>query len=147
MFRPTSLTSWRPLLQQAGTFEERDVTEWAKQQLQEMLVTASSSNAAITKVNSITGHANIWFIRGNKRHGFDFSMDLSWELSSSKDTKGTLKVSDATPDDLDDLHVEVKLDKNSGDTTADTAALQAARGLKQQLETHLQQFYSQLKAM
>lgn len=44
----------------AGTFEERDVTEWAKQRVEEVIVGTSSGGAVITKCRSITGHANIW---------------------------------------------------------------------------------------
>jgi hypothetical protein len=46
----------------AGTFEERDVTEWAKQRLQDMVVGTSSGAAVVTKCRSITGHANIWYV-------------------------------------------------------------------------------------
>ena len=47
-------------LLQAGTFEERDVTEWAKQRLQDMVVGTSNGTVVVTKCRSITGHANIW---------------------------------------------------------------------------------------
>lgn len=46
----------------AGTFEERDVTEWAKQRLQDMVVGTSSGAAVVTKCRSIIGHANIWCV-------------------------------------------------------------------------------------
>jgi hypothetical protein len=47
-------------LLQAGTFEERDVTEWAKQRLPELVVGISNGVVVVTKCSSITGHANIW---------------------------------------------------------------------------------------
>jgi len=47
---------------QAGTFEERDVTEWAKQRLQDMVVGTSTGQAVVTKCRSITGNANIWYV-------------------------------------------------------------------------------------
>lgn len=46
----------------AGTFEERDVTEWATQRLQDMVVGTSSGAAVVTKCRTITGHANIWCV-------------------------------------------------------------------------------------
>lgn len=67
------------------------------------------------------------------------------DSSSSEAVTGTITVSDATPDDIDDLHIAVKLDKASGDAAADAAALQAAKGLKQPLEQALLEFYSELK--
>lgn len=137
---------------QAGTFEERDVTEWAKQQLQAALASTISSTASVTNVNSITGHANIWFIRGKKRHGFDFNIELAWQAVDSSGVsaaaaKGTLMLSDVTPDDLDDLHIEVKLNTAAGDAMADAAAVQAAKGLKQPLEQVIARFYRDLKTM
>lgn len=44
----------------AGTFEERDVSEWAKKRLAEMVVGASSGGVSITACKSVSGHANIW---------------------------------------------------------------------------------------
>lgn len=46
----------------AGTFEERDVTEWAKQRLPEMLVGLRNGSVTVTSCKSITGHANIWCV-------------------------------------------------------------------------------------
>lgn len=135
---------------QAGTFEERDVTEWAKQRLQDMVVGTSTGQAVVTKCRSITGNANIWFIRGNKRSGFDFELDLEWQQGSStadaQGTRGTLKVPSVGPDDLDDLHVEVSIDAPTGDGQADEAAWQAAKQLKQPLQDLLEQFLTELRS-
>ena len=52
---------------QAGTFEERSATPWAKERLTELLKAFSSGGVAVTVVSSITGDANIWMVRGKKR--------------------------------------------------------------------------------
>lgn len=137
---------------QAGTFEERAVTDWAKQQLEQAAVGISSDQATITGCTVLSGDAHMWFIRGKKRHGFEFEIELTWQLSSSSSSdaatepgrKGTIKLPSASPDELDDLHMEVSLDQASGDA-ADAAALQAARSLKQPLEEALTKFYAELK--
>jgi hypothetical protein len=140
---------------QAGTFEERAVTDWAKQQLQQTLVGIISSKAVVTGCSVLSGDAHIWFIRGKKRHGFEFDIELQWKLSSSSSSdaadagacsSGSIKLSGVSPDELDDLsHMEVTLSKASGNAAADSAALAAAKGLKGPLEQALAAFYAELK--
>jgi hypothetical protein len=151
----------RVIALQAGTFEERAVTDWAKQQLQQTLVGTSSSKAAITGCSVLSGDAHIWFIRGKKRHGFEFDLELQWKLLSSSSgsgnaaaadseeeagCSGSMKLTGVSPDELDDLsHIDVTLAKASGDAAADSAALAAARGLKEPLEQALAAFYAELR--
>jgi hypothetical protein len=148
---------------QAGTFEERAVTDWAKQQLQQTLVGTSNSKATITSCNVLSGDAHIWFIRGKKRHGFEFDIELQWKLGSSSSSSagddaaaadaeaaagssGSIKLSGVSPDELDDLsHMEVTLGSASGEAAADSAALAAAKGLKEPLGQALAAFYAELK--
>lgn len=90
------------------------------------------------------------FIRGKKRSGFDFQIDLEWHQGSStadaKEPRGTLKVPSASPDDLDDLICEVSLDAGTGEAAADEAARQAAQKLKQPLQEALEQFLTELRS-
>ncbi|KAF6266582.1 activator of Hsp90 ATPase [Scenedesmus sp. NREL 46B-D3] len=150
----------------AGTFEERAVTDWAKQQLQQTLVGTRSSKAVITSCNVLSGDAHIWFIRGKKRHGFEFDIELQWKLSSSSSpgddsaaaqaagtadaeagSSGSIKLSAVSPDELDDLsHMEVTVSNAVGDAAAESVALAAAKGLKEPLEHVLDAFYAELRA-
>ena len=59
------------MLLQAGTFEERDCTAFAKEQLK-VLVGGLEHKAAgcvlrLAKLTSIDGEATVWLVRGNKR--------------------------------------------------------------------------------
>lgn len=137
------------VLLQAGTFEEKSVTDWAKQQLKTRLVGLSCGSIKTTAVNSIDGDAHVWFVRGKKRHGFDLNISIAWEGgSSSSSVKGTVKLPSASPDDLDDLHMEVELaGAQTAEASAQQAALREARGLKDVLEEVLQQFYQDMKAL
>lgn len=58
---------------QAGTFEERNVTAWAKERLAELLVGLRHSNAGanvlVTELTSAAGEAHIWIMRSKKRCG------------------------------------------------------------------------------
>ncbi|KAF8072971.1 hypothetical protein HT031_000631 [Scenedesmus sp. PABB004] len=134
----------------AGTFEERSITEPAKQQLQQALLGVGAGGARVTRVSSVTGDAHVWFVRGTPRCGFDFNIELAWACGGGAEpgsASGTLRLPVASPDELDgDLLLEdVKLDAPSGDAAADAAALAAARGLKPALEEALREFYAALK--
>jgi hypothetical protein len=56
---------------QAGTFEERNVTEQAKEQLQGLLVglqrRTSSALVTLTKLKSAKGEAHVWLVCGKRR--------------------------------------------------------------------------------
>jgi hypothetical protein len=66
----------------AGTFEERDWTEWAKKRLGELCKEPphdgyGGGDVGRVRVTSITvdgGHANTWLVRGKKKCGFDFQV-------------------------------------------------------------------------
>jgi tetratricopeptide (TPR) repeat protein len=83
---PTDGSAWN----KAGTWEERNVTAWAKETLEATLLTTSytlpeSSPApgAVVKVSSVTkcdGHASFATVRGKKRYIYEFSISLQWEF-------------------------------------------------------------------
>jgi hypothetical protein len=106
-------------------------------------------------VHTPTSHR---FIRGKKRSGFEFELDLAWTSSSSGSGGGdcgsdgsggccgAIKVPSASPDDVEDLHCEVTLDSAAGgDAAAGSAALQEARGLQQPLQRVLAQLVEDLR--
>lgn len=86
------------------------------------------------------------FIRGKKRSGFDFQIELEWSSTAdAQEPRGTLKLPSASPDDLDDLHCEVSLDAGTGEAAADEAARQGAKQLKQELVGVLEEFLEELR--
>jgi tetratricopeptide (TPR) repeat protein len=74
----------------AGTWEEKDLTQWAKTTLQEHIEQATyvlpdSSPApgavvTVTKVTTIDGHASCALARGKKRYIYEFMVKLEWRL-------------------------------------------------------------------
>ncbi len=55
---------------QAGTFEERGATPWAKERLGAMIrAMEPQGDVTVTDVNSVEGEANIFIVRGKKRCG------------------------------------------------------------------------------
>ena len=143
---------------QAGTFEERTVTDWAKPCLKDCLLGVKHGSVSLTAVTDIAGDAHIWFIRGKKRHGFEFNIACSWQAeagstssSSSSESavvKGTLRLPTASPDDLDDVHMEVDVsDKAGTDAAVQQQVLREVRQLKEPLEAALRSFYAELKKL
>ncbi len=56
-----------PLLLQAGTFEERNMLQWAKGRCDALMVGLTSGSVTTSKVASCSGDANIFIVRGKKR--------------------------------------------------------------------------------
>ena len=56
---------------QAGTFEEKDCTAYAKEQLKDLMDEFEHNSAAgcvhISKLTSVQGEATVWVVRGSKR--------------------------------------------------------------------------------
>lgn len=80
---------------QAGTWEEKDVTQWAKDTLTKSLLSTtyvlpSSSpapNACVTvaKVTKLDGHASVAVVRGKVRFIYEFLIKLDWQLDKQDD--------------------------------------------------------------
>lgn len=89
----------------AGTWEEKDVTSWAKESLKEALLattfalpdTSPAPNALVMvgKVSDVDGHASFAMVRGKKRYIYEFAIKLEWEW---KDGDTTARGKMAFPD-------------------------------------------------
>ena len=69
---PTWPQSFKAALgMQAGTFEERNVTAWAKEQLEVFLVgmqhRTPSGIVRVSTLTSASGEAHVWILRHKKR--------------------------------------------------------------------------------
>jgi hypothetical protein len=69
----------------AGTFEERDLSNWVKETLlPELLVGVQSTGGSgtivskITKIESCSGDAGQWIVRGSVRANFDLDIKVNW---------------------------------------------------------------------
>lgn len=92
---------------EAGTWEEKDVTPWAKETLSKSIretkfVFPSSSPAPsaiveVEKIQDLTGHASVAVVRGKVRFIYEFSCKLNWVLEKDDDDlscKGSLSIPD-----------------------------------------------------
>jgi len=90
-----------------GTWEEKDVSKWAKKSLTELILQTSyslphSSPApgavvAVEKVSTLEGHASVAVVRGKMRFIYEYSCKLDWQLEKDDDElncKGSLTIPD-----------------------------------------------------
>lgn len=99
---------------QGNTFEEKDMTAWAKGRLEALLanVTATVDAGVVSSsaVSGLSGDASIAVVRGAKRYIFDFNFSLKCSLQPSaageSAVEGELKFLDLSSDSGDDYDVE-----------------------------------------
>jgi len=89
----------------AGTFESRDCTEWAKGEVREKLAGLSvgrpgGGTMSVTEVSTLAGDAQVNYVRGQRRCGFDFEVKLA--VAASTGEKGTLLCPSVGPEDCGD---------------------------------------------
>jgi tetratricopeptide (TPR) repeat protein len=102
---------------QGGTFEERDMNEWAKNNITERVkgvcAEGDGFKLEVEKVEKIDGDASITFARGRKRHVFDFELLVKWEATLEGDDKnkvsGKLFYMDFNGDTAADEELDVEL--------------------------------------
>ncbi|GKY99901.1 hypothetical protein MPSEU_000943700 [Mayamaea pseudoterrestris] len=85
---------------QAGTWEERDVSKWACETLQQAMMEAKYEDneiaATITKAE-ITGSASVAMVRGKKRYIYELAATIHWSATGS-DANATASGSITFPD-------------------------------------------------
>jgi activator of HSP90 ATPase len=92
---------------QAGTWEEKDVSQWAQDTLTQAILqttftlppSSPAPNALVTvqKVKSLDGHASVAVVRGKTRFIYEYSCRLEWQLDQSDgdlECKGSLAIPD-----------------------------------------------------
>eukprot|EP00041_Stephanoeca_diplocostata_P021279 m.492672 g.492672 ORF g.492672 m.492672 type:complete len:83 (-) comp21785_c0_seq4:2615-2863(-) len=62
----------------AGTWEEKDVSAWAKDTISGGLASVSTQSAAVSSVDSVDGHVQVLHVRGKARVGMELTIKLSW---------------------------------------------------------------------
>jgi len=89
---PNGASAWN----KAGTWEEKDLTSWAKTTLQEQIEQAKyvlpdsspapGAEVTVTKVTTIDGHASCALARGKKRYIYEFMVKLEWKLQQNPES-------------------------------------------------------------
>lgn len=135
----------------AGTFEERNVTEFAKAQLGILVRGVERSEGGVSvrfsELASCSGEAHQWIVRHKKRAGFEFSdVQLKWTAEVEEVAiSGTARVAHAAADELDDGLSLTDVLASGGEGDARARAEAAVLGLLPGLEAALRQLVEVLK--
>ncbi len=131
----------------AGTFEEKNIIEWSKSTLSEILksleVRTESSEASpivvsVTKVNSVSGESVVTFSRGKKKYIYDLTAELTWQLRcGSISLEGTCYLSDVTADETCELQFSLTRGASGGDKQSQTLFDNYIRGAKSKFPVNL----------
>ena len=80
----------------AGTWEEKDVSKWARTTLEQALLDttyilpptspAPDALVVITKVSKLDGHASFAVVRGKKRYIYEYAVEVEWEWKHQDQT-------------------------------------------------------------
>jgi hypothetical protein len=98
----------------AGTWEEKDTSEWCTSSLKSFLKDAAVEvevfSGKVSEVKNLTGDASVAFVSGKKRYVFDYSANIKYEIMDEGDDVvaiGTLKLPDITSASIAELEVDV----------------------------------------
>jgi tetratricopeptide (TPR) repeat protein len=93
----------------AGTWEEKNVTKWAKERLEQCILQTTFSLPAsspapgalvtVSKVRTLEGHASFAMARGKKKYIYEFMVKLDWKMhdpgtTALLDCSGSLVIPD-----------------------------------------------------
>lgn len=104
---------------QAGTWEEKNLNQWATDRIKVLLSSVGSlefpaGKAEITEVSKCVGDAFLVTVRNKKRVGYTYELTLKfkgeWLIKEEmKCVKGHLEILEFSLGELDDLQVDVRL--------------------------------------
>jgi tetratricopeptide (TPR) repeat protein len=102
----------------AGTWEEKDTTEWCRNHLMKRLketkveATGGSMAGVITEVNDLTGEASVAIVSGKKRYIFDLHCNVKFKIKEA-DTDNVLASGKfRLPDICSTHHEELEVEFN-----------------------------------
>ncbi|KAL6291867.1 hypothetical protein ACE6H2_000009 [Prunus campanulata] len=151
--QPSTLGS---LWNRAGTWEEKNVNNWATDRIKELLLSVgtlefSGGKAEISDVFKCVGDAFLVTVRNKKRVSYTYELTLKvkgeWIFGEEKNTvKGQIDIPEFSFGELDDLQMEVRLSEEKDILRQDK--LRVSKDLKlflQPVREKLLQFEQELK--
>jgi tetratricopeptide (TPR) repeat protein len=127
---------------QAGTWEEKDTTDWCRSQLQKRLeetcVTTNQHEVLITSVEELTGDASVAITGGKKRYIFDFHARLKYDVEDKLEGhavvgSGIVRL----PDICSTHHDEIEIHFDGWNKTPLQAVVQEATEARSKLANEL----------
>ena len=129
----------------AGTWEEKDCTDWCKKRLRSRLSNVKSTSTcdvAVTAVDELTGEAAVAIAGGRKRYIFDFHVKLKYEVRQTDGSKviatGVMRIPDICSTSHDELEVAYEAWNNRPDPSNENAAVESRTLLTEQVRKEVQ---------
>lgn len=145
---------------QAGTWEEKDTTDWCKEHLESRLKTTTCTvqsdaseqfRAKVIKVESLTGDASVAIIGGKKRYIFDFHAKLKFEVwdatGDEQVAKGSLHLPDICSTSHDELEVNFTGWKDHPSSSQLEHAIKCQHELINQIRVNVHQWVEDFNQM
>jgi hypothetical protein len=138
----------------AGTWEERDCSEWAKKKLKEMLtkvkfmLPSSQGSVTVTTVRGLQGDASITLTRGKKKYIYDYSAEIDFQADLKGDkVKGTVNVSEITGESSYEIAVRLSGSPAASARTLVSQYIQSStKGLQAEIVKTLDSFLDEFKS-
>ncbi|KAH7388063.1 hypothetical protein KP509_16G055600 [Ceratopteris richardii] len=152
--RITQTTTLGSAWNQAGTWEERCITNWATSRLKELLMSLDPLQlkegcVKVTEISKCAGDASLVTVRNKKRYGYSYEITLKFkgDWRGLKDLEGTLNIPEASYNDLDELKVDVNLSSTTNIEAAQKVIFcQELQSFLVPIREKLQIFEDELKA-
>jgi len=144
----------------AGTYEEVNWTQWGKTRVTQILEQVRGEfpqgSIRVEEVSKCTGDATMSIVRGKRRYGFDFEVELKWfaELligpqKEVKEVKGKAKLPDVSRDTVQDEEVELTDvsfdDKKKVSADEQRAVTKGLQGILPTIQAQLVAFNADMK--
>lgn len=138
----------------AGTWEEKDTSDWCNTSLnsylEETVVQVDHYTGKVQKVKDLSGDASVAFVSGKKRFVFDYNASLKYVILDEGDetiASGTLKLLDISSTAMnDELEVDVLAWKKEPSDEVSAAALKCRELLVGQVRSQVLAFVQAFNA-
>lgn len=141
---------------QAGTWEEKNTSDWCTGHLRSKLLSANAeladgAHVAVVKtVKSLTGEASVAVVSGKKRYIFDYHASLEYEIRDESVDKviasGTFMLPDINSASHEELEVDVPAWTKAPSSTADSSAQHCRSLLVDSVREKVQDFVNDFNA-
>lgn len=138
----------------AGTWEEKDTSDWCNTSLnsylKETVVEVDSYTGKVQEVKDLSGDASVAFVSGKKRFVFDYNASLKYVILDEGDVKiasGTLNLLDISSTAInDELEVDILAWKKEPSNEVSAAALKCRELLVAQVRSQVLAFVQAFNA-
>ena len=155
----------------ANTYEERNFNNWGIDKIKSILneFTVSSSSFTIGLItliiikynifyypffikditsSEVSGTATIAHVRGKARYIYDFNIKLTFEISKDSNTyKGSFQIDDLSPDDLDDINIQINWTKEPSSSDFSTIKTFINKEFKAEFKKKVHLFEKEFRAI